>query len=255
MEIEHLPALTKSMYEVFKNWSDRNWLSTLESHRHKTEELLEKIKIFDIWANALQDSEVARKLIPEIFVDAYMSIHFACMGLYKYAFMCLRSQLETVLRMVFFSTHPVEFQWWLAENEWYRSGLKTRDVWGEGYLYFGNLEHVKKFERQINEEKRLFVEGKRISKIHKNLSKYVHTSASSFQTTTDTFSPIYKIDEFNRWVTIFKEIQQHTNTILVLGFLENFKMLGNTEKKQIIEKAIEDRDYIEKLKEAVGVEE
>lgn len=238
------------MYESQKKWAEKNFYQTLKKHGAKIENLMKKISIFDIWSNKLQEIEVARRLIPEIFMDSYISINLACMGLYRYANICLRSQLETVLRLVFFSTHPIEFRWWEMGSEWYR---RNKDVWGEGYKYFELLEPVKEFDKNCYKSKRLFKENNKVSGVYHKLSKYVHARALSFQTMPDAFSPRYRREEFERWANSFKEVQRYVNIILVLGFPEKFKDLKKIEQKMIINLGIEDRHYGANLKKTLNM--
>lgn len=246
MKIDKLPTLTKAMFSGQKTWSENNWSLTLDKHSSDTENLLEKINILDIWSNALQDSEPTRKLIPEIFLDGYMAVHFACTGLYKYAYICLRAQLETGLRLVYFSAHSVEFKWWLDGNEWYRSGLQ-KDVWGEGYSYFTNLDLIKKFDK----DKELFV---RIKNSYSRLSKYVHSSPESFQTRPGSISPKYNIGQFKIWLDMSNEILDYINLIFILSFYDKFISLSHTEQKTILEKGIMDKKFKAKLKEVLTLQ-
>jgi len=251
MKISELPTLTKAMFNSQKKWSKNNWNSALEKHCSDTENLLEKINIFDIWSNALQDSEPTKKLIPEIFVDAYIAIHFACMGLYKYAYVCLRSQLETGLRLVYFSAHSIEFRWWLDGNEWYRSGLQ-KDVWGEGYNYFANLEFIKKFDKELGKNKTLFAS---VKNSYSKLSRYVHSSPESFQTKPGSISPKYNIGQFRIWLAMSNEILTYINVIFILSFYDKFKDFSATQQKTILEKGVGNKKYKTKLKEIFGLQE
>jgi hypothetical protein len=175
-----------------------------------------------------------------------MAVHFACTGLYKYAYICLRAQLETSLRLVYFSAHSVEFKWWLDGNEWYRSGLQ-KDVWGEGYSYFTNLDLIKKFDK----DKELFV---RIKNSYSRLSKYVHSSPESFQTRPGSISPKYNIGQFKIWLDMSNEILDYINLIFILSFYDKFISLSPTEQKTILEKGIMDRKFKAKLKEVLTLQ-
>jgi len=249
-----LPANTRIMHDSQEKWRGETWKETLDKHNDEIEKLLGKINLFDIWSDTLQNYEGAKILIPEIFMDGYVSIHFAGYGLYKYANVCLRSQLENTLRLIYFSRHPVEFDWWRRENEWYRSGLKAKDVWGEGYKYFEELENIKKFEKNCEEEKRLFQKGKRINKIYQKLSKYVHSGVLSFQTNPNEFSPRYNIEDFKNWDDRFKEVQEYINILLILGFLKEFKEMGRASQEKVKKVGIELLHYKEKLKEVLDAD-
>jgi len=238
-----LPELTKIMHKSQEKWRHKNWNETLGKHKEEIEELLQKIRIFDIWSNALQDDAVAKALIPEIFMDAYISLHFAGYGLYKYAYVCLRSELETTLRLIFFSTHKVEYKWWSEGNEWYKENV-TGDVWGRGYLYFQQLNTIKAFDKACGEGRRLFHSRKvGVGGIYGKLSGYIHSGAGHFQTRPDRVSPEYKLGEFRKWVETFKEVQEYINILLSLGFPNDFGQLSNANKEKIWKIGLESADY------------
>lgn len=246
-----LPDNLRAMHESQEKWRKKAWEETLTKHKNELEKMLEKVNLFDIWSDALQHNEATKRLLPEIFMDVYIAIHFAGYGLYKYANICLRSQLETALRLIYFATHPVEFDWWCSGNESYRSGLANKDVWGEGYRYFEELDSVKQFEGKCSIGQRLFRGGKRVSNIYKKLSTYVHSGMFSFQTKPGEFSPRYKISDFKLWCKNFNEIQQYINILLILGFLKEFKEIHGSEKDRILQVGI-NKSYRTKLQEILG---
>lgn len=228
-----MPTLTKNMFEIQqKGWIDTNCKETLRIHHRKVEKLLQQTQILVYWKNQPHQKyqEVLKELIPEIFMDAYISISFASIGLYKQANACLRGELETALRLVYFSTHPVEYDWWKKGSEWYLEA-QSKDVWGKEYHYFKQLEEVKNLEKSTSGV-HLFSD---IKTIFKKLSKFVHGGASSFQTRPGRISPKYLKKEFNGWATNFKQVQKYVNTTLVCGFGEVFKNMTDPHKKEILE--------------------
>jgi hypothetical protein len=147
------PAMPE-FYSTFEKWSKKCWQTTLSSHKKEIQNISKKPPFFDFWTNILSDNAVALHFFPEIFFDSYMSIQFACMGLYKYAIMCLRSELESTLKLIYFSDHPIEFKWWINGNE--IDGITSkRNVWGEGYIYFQNLDNIKLFNSKFNDKVQL----------------------------------------------------------------------------------------------------
>jgi hypothetical protein len=237
------------MYISQQKWVAENWKNTLAIHARGINALLERCGAFDLWKKTLSSKydKVAKELITEIFMDSYLSTHFACMGLYKQANVCLRSQLETSLRLVYFSTHPVEFIWWSKGSTWYLES-KFKDVWGPAYQYFEKLEEVESFDKACSSNK-LFAS---LNTFYKKLSKYVHGSVSAFQTTPNRIAPKYDKDEFGKWETNFKDVQKYANTILVLGFANVFKTLTVSTQRGIL-KAVEDRKYKEGLRKSLGL--
>ena len=226
---DRLPELTKLMYAIQQRGINKNCEQTLRIHFREVEKLLQKTQVFTIWKNKLANKHgAAKELIPEIFMDAYISILFASMGLYKQANICLRAQLETALRLVYFSTHPVEFKWWHEGSEWYL-GAKSKDVWGIEYQYFRQLKEVRNFEKVSG-----FGLFDTIKSFYRLLSKYVHSGAASFQTRPDRISPKYIKEEFNKWVGNFRKIQIYVDTILILGFAEVFIAFGTDIQKKML---------------------
>jgi len=241
-----LPTLAKIMYNSQQKWVQENWKATLAAHANGINALLDSIGVFDVWKKVLSNKygKISKELIPEIFMDSYMSAHFACMGLYKQANVCLRSQLETSLRLVYFSTHPVEYKWWCEGSTWYL-GSKFKDVWGPSYQYFEMLEEVKCFHKSCNLG--LF---KSIPDFYKTLSQYVHGSAQSFLTKPNRISPKYNIGEYKKWETNFKDVQKYSNTIFVLGFAEVFRAEDVPVQRAIL-KIIKDKGYKNGLRKSL----
>ena len=249
-----LPTETKTTHESQNKWRRKNWERTLKEHKQDIEVLLKKISLFDIWSNKLQHNDVAVKLIPEIFMDAYISIHFAGYGLYKYAHMCLRSELETALRLVFFSTHEVEFNLWSKGKEWYREKYNWPDVWGRGYAYFTLLDVIREFEELCDDNKELFGDkGKgAISRVHKELSKFIHSGAGHFQTRADRVSPKYDPNEFSGWHETYEKVQTYIHIILTLGLANKFKDMTPTQRNKILDIGM-DSYYKTRVKQALNL--
>lgn len=246
--IKELPELARALYDTEKSWRPKNWNKTIKTEYGDIEEVIKKNQLFDIWSNILQDLEVARKLLPEIIMDSYFSLNFTGYGLYKYAHMALRSELETTLRLVFFSTHQIEFEWWLDGNEWFRDNAMG-DVWGKSYGYFAQLKTIKKFESLCENNNKLFG-GKNvgIKGLYSRLSQFIHSGASSLQTSPERFSPIYNHNEFKEWYKTYIKVDCYINLILILGFSEQFKEITQRKKDKILNHGIDSyyKDKVER---------
>jgi hypothetical protein len=247
--IEKLQKEIRDLYSLQQKWCDKNWQDTLKKHDRELSKLLAKVNLFDIWSHELRVDKAAGSLIPEIFMDAFISIHLSCLGLYKYANACLRSELETSLRLIYFSTHPIEFQWWCDGNEWYIG--RDKNVWMEVYYrtYFEQLSPVKHFNKSLKDDKKL---SKKIQTIYKLLSRYVHSGISTFQTSS-TFSPKYNIMNFKKWSSNYNEIQQYVNLVITLGYDERFKGMSNDNKLRILKIGVYEKDYKLKLKDVYKI--
>lgn len=233
-----LPELTGKMYDNQKKWQSKIYQKTLAKNVSEIESLLEKMNLFDIWSNCLQDN-VAKKLVPEMYIDAYTSISFACFGFYKYAYMCLRSELETALNLVFFSKHPVEFGWWLGDSDWYKEMTGGSHSWGRGYAYFIKLPNFGIFEKNCKEHLRLFEGKENVGKEYRRLSEFIHSGASFFQTGPERISPEYKVGKFKQWCSEWKNVQNLVNIILAVEFKDNLKSTAGQNCEPIVNLGIE----------------
>lgn len=146
---------TLNMHETQARWRKRNWEDSLKNHSSDLEDLLSLIALFDFWKNRLP-RDAARSLSREIYTDAYFSIHLACFALYKNAYMSLRSQFETAMRLIYFSNHPLEFKMWQSGDEkWIGQLLKGTDVWGRDFKYFSYIPEIRKLEENSPQKLRL----------------------------------------------------------------------------------------------------
>ncbi len=253
-KISDLSAKTKIMHDTQTKWRDKNWKESLKKHNSEIEELLSLIALFDIWRNRLPQKEAIKILAREIYTDAYFSIHFSCFGLYKYAHMSLRSVFETSLRLIYFSNHQLEFEWWKSgEEKWIRDLLKGMDVGGQEFKYFAYIPQIKIFEENCSQNKRLLKgDNPKLKVIYSKLSKHVHSVGPYLQTRHGTLSPKYNLNEFQDWYKIFKEVHRYVNILLALCFAEKFKNMPPVDRNNILDKAV-GMDYKENLKFACGL--
>ena len=189
-------------------------------------------------------------------MDAYVSIHFSCFGLYKSAYMCLRSEFETVLRLIYFSNHPIEFKWWQDGNEkWIKDLLKGSDVWGNQYSYLRHIKEIQSFdELNTRSNEKFFGENGKLKLIYSTLSKHVHSVAPYLQTKrSGSFSPKYNKDEFEKWYDNYKKIQQYINIFLALGFPDKFKKMPTQERDKILDIGIASTQYKTNVKQTLSI--
>jgi len=248
--IDKLPPLARNMFESQSKWGEKNWKDTLKLHAREIDALLDDISIFDLWKKTLGEKygKIGQNLLPEIYMDVYVSVHFACMGLYKQSHVCLRAELENALRLMYFAVHPVEYGWWCSGKDFF----KKKDVWAEDYRYFRQLDEVQKFQRVCKQDGYTEVVFDRVRDLYGKLSQYVHTGPTAFLTTPDRFAPKYREPEFKKWLNAFKETQTCINLILVLGFTDDFRKLALHKKKQILRK-VGDKKVKKGLRKSVPV--
>ena len=237
-KIDDLPTLVKDMYKTQTDWRNKNYKKTLLNHSSQIENIFETFGVFDEWFSCLHNDDVAMKLLPEMYFDAYASITYSCFAMYKYAYMCLRSELETALRLIFFSNHHVEFNWWLKNTHWYMK-RNPDQVWGRDYTYFTLLDKVKEFDGECEENDQLFRGSENIRRVYARLSRYIHSGADFFQTEPYRLSPNYNLGKVNQWSDMWKRVQCYINILLLLSYIHIIKD-SNDSYNKIIELSISD---------------
>ncbi|SRR6266498_748004 len=252
-KIADLPDKTKTLHTTQNRWRKKNWEDTLKNEANDLEDLLSLIDVFDIWKNRLPKDDATKSLSREIFADAYMSIHLACFGLYKNAYMSLRSQLETAMRLIYFSSHLMEYKLWQdGDEKWIGELLKGSDVWGQNFKYFMYISEVNQLEEKLQQGLKLINGSAKIKEIHGKLSKHVHSGGPFLQTRRGHLSPKYSQAEFDSWSGIYKDVQKYINVLFALCFSDSFKKMPADESDLILNLAI-GSDYKDLVKQICGM--
>lgn len=249
-DIDKLPERTRSIYESQIKWGEACWKNTLKEEGKDIEILLQGIELFDIWERFLKGKfkGVDSKFIPEIFMDAYLSINFTCMGLYKQSNASMRLQLESVLRLIYFSQHPVEFKWWSREDNYF----KKKDVWADGFDYFKRLEEYRNFVGKCKNNNCGINFFTKVGSLYGKLSTFVHGGPTSFQTSGGNFSPKYKKADFNKWKATFIDLECYIHIMLILGFPDEFKGMPESDQRKIL-KSIRNIKFKKSIIQTLGI--
>lgn len=249
-----LPEKTQIMHSSQNRWRKKNWEDSLKNKSNDLETLLSLIEVFDIWKNRLPKDDATKSLSREIFADAYISIHLSSFALYKNAYMSLRSQLETALRLIYFSAHPLEYKLWLdGDEKWIGDLLKSSDVWGINFKYFMYIPEVNKLENTLPQNLRLINHNAaKLRDVYGKLSKHVHSGGPFLQTRLGRLSPKYNQAEFDLWCEIYKDVQKYINILFALCFSDAFKKMPTNESDLILNVAI-GIDYRVSVKQICGM--
>jgi hypothetical protein len=220
-------------------WLNKNWKELNISNKRVLDRIYKKSQLPTLWLSLLESANSNEMFIREIFFDSQLSVLFAIEGLYKYAYVALRSELENLLKCVYFVYHPVEYEWWREGDEWYTQD--RGNVWGNNYQYFEHLKTIKQYHGEIKNKG----SGDLISEyksLYRVLSKYVHTGVFSRQTTQNKLAPTFRVSEFNKWKDKYNLAQEFITIFLIVNFRENYKKLRITEKKKLLDIGIESRN-------------
>jgi len=225
---------TKQMDKIFDDWKN-NWNQTLSAHKKEINDLSEKISVIDDWSNCLlsvTESDRflgAKQFLSEMFMDSYTSLVLVSLALYKYANMCLRSYLESTMRLIYFSVHPIEYKWWT--NNLYEHSTFTM-----------HLDFVSKLERFHKVDPRKTTLIAEVRNLYKKLSSYVHTEEQAFQT-KERLSPKYSLEKFEGWEKTFRDTISYSNILLLGSFYENYQKLRVDTQERILRIGIANKKH------------
>jgi hypothetical protein len=169
------------------------------------------------------------ELVAEIFEDIFISTYYALCALYKYADMALRSAFENSLNLAYFYSHPVEFGWWKEGSEWYID--KGSHPWGD-YTYFVMLSgDLPKTDPTLEA---------RLKTHYAKLSKSIHSTAESFQTTQNKLTPKVEMARLMPWAKRAQITVSLMNVVLVVALRNELSNVSSKEKTQIKDSILSD---------------
>ena len=206
---------------------NKNLDLTVKNSKSDLDSIIESIQSISYWSNVLQDTN-SSGLADEIFMDAYMSIHYASLGLYKYADTAMRSALENSLNWIYFSSHPVEFSWWKSGDEWFLSS--GGHPWGRGYEYFKLLIDDPKANTIFDKDKT----SVSVAGMYSELSKASHSNSLKLQTSTGELSPVYDPSKFGDFAKRIRQVMSLINSSMILVFQIEFKKMNQLDRKGVV---------------------
>lgn len=92
-----------------------NTLKTVDTHGELYAEMLHYLEILNLWSRKLEiyDSNVVLK---EVCYDLLSSLHIAAQGMYRNAYICLRSALELGMSFIYFIDRNYEYLLWKVND-------------------------------------------------------------------------------------------------------------------------------------------
>lgn len=78
-----------------------NLTKCLSENELKFSQILLNLELIEVWSNISKDLECS-KMLNEVSYDLLTSMYFVCYGLYRNAFVSLRSALELALGFIYF---------------------------------------------------------------------------------------------------------------------------------------------------------
>lgn len=181
-------------------------------------EILDKLSI-------LYDEIESKSVITEVKADFFSSIYLATNGMYRNAFICLRSALELGIGFIYFIDHNLCYIKWKANEfdlSWFKLNDEDQGILNQKYFnYFVKLDKGKNFEipKIANENYRI-------------CSEYTHGKYDYMKTKLSTKYE-HVDDSFNKFSAAYLEI---IDLVIVMHLIRfNNKLNKISENKDLLE--------------------
>lgn len=224
-----MSLLDNDLVGLIQILNDRNIIPTKHSNelRRKISEVHLSIYSILIWDSKLKTlPDRSRYFLHEIRSDAVASLPLALLGYKKASAHAIRSMIENVIRLIYFSDHEVEYRA-------LRIAPDTRDTmtFDEYFDYIARHPIIGSHVKQL----------KIIDKLkpaYNETSRYVHASTAVHMQLTMAidsikFDPAY----LTIYCKILKRISAQINALLCLHYHQKFRSLS-PEMRAIIRKAL-----------------
>lgn len=177
----------------------------------------------------LVDDEQIRLVIKEVCHDLISSVYMASNGMYRNAYICLRSAIELALAVLYFLDHNFDFLLWKQNQydvKW--SVLNNRDQGVLSNKYFNLF-------CEAEADFTCFIE--KIENIYHNCSEYVHGKFSFMQTNFMNIAIKYDPLAFKAWSEAWFEEVKVIILLFAVRLCQKVDVLDGETKKQLLEDA------------------
>lgn len=185
------------------------------SFQEKLKECHKLIYSFLVWDDNLQDRPDREKyFVSEIRSDGIMSLPLALSGYNKASAHALRSMIENVIRLVYYSHHEIE----------YRKMLHLQDNQNKSQITFEGLFDYLKTHPIIGKHVQHLSIVTKLQNSYRKTSSYVHASAASHMGLVKTIDTL----EFNKfffedfYLKQLRTITAQVNGLLALHYHRRF---------------------------------
>ncbi len=178
---------------------------------------------------ALVEDEQIVLVMKEVCHDLISSVYMASNGMYRNAYICLRSAIELALAVLYFLDHNFDFLLWKQNKydvKW--SVLNNRELGVLSNKYFNLFCET---EADFTD----FIE--RVENIYHNCSEYVHGKFSFMQTNCMNTAIKYEPSVFKAWSEDWVEEVKVIILLFAVRLCKRVDELDGETKKQLLEDA------------------
>lgn len=184
-----------------------NALMSFNENSVKFSEMKLALEMLNHWEMNLMNIE-QNVVLKEVCYDMLSSLYISAQGMYRNAYICLRSALELGLSFIYFVDRNYEYLLWKVNDydmKWSTLKDENTGVLSKKYLslFLGDydpqelVENVKDAYRMCSE----YVHGK---------FQYMHTMEGE--------KILYQHDKFDTWSSMFLQVSKLMNIMLVIRF-------------------------------------
>ncbi|MCU9811667.1 hypothetical protein [Paraclostridium sp. AKS81] len=219
--------VTDLLNSALENFN-KNMGITLENHNIDISALITKIDVIDNWSKIKSDLNCI-KVLDEVKYDLITSIQFASMGIYRNAFISLRSALELGIGFISFVDNNYKYLLWIKNEDnitWASLKDKEKGVLSKKYITLFldvNEDIVDTINIKADES-------------YSICSEYVH-GKYNFMQTLNCNKLIYDKEKFNLFLSTLNNIMEILNLLYSIRFKEDINLLGE-ENKLVLEELL-----------------
>lgn len=206
---------------------ETNWKVSYDNSRNLYENSYRYGMVFQTLNSIIGKDVLCVELLREMQSDSVTSFSQAMLGLYKNAVGTSRNILEHCIGHVFFSVHPIEYEWW-NEGEFKLEFLKHLDF----------IFKIRLF-KELN--KSMEIKGK-LNKEYKVLSKFVHGQGSEHM---QSFEAVYEFgydrNLLHKWSSHYRNVCKLCTIMLLVYHHKNWHKATQL-KRDIIMDIFSDTD-------------
>ena len=184
-----------------------NAISSFEENSKEISEMMLSLEMLDIWVSRLNTFE-QNAILKEVCYDLLSSIYISAQGMYRNAYISLRSAIELGLSFIYFVDRNFEYLLWKINDydmKW--SVLKDEN---EGIL---SKRYLSLFLGEQDVEELI----QDIKNAYRQCSEYVH-GKYKFMHTIDEQKIPYQKDKFICWSSMFLDVAKLMNILLTIRF-------------------------------------
>ncbi|SCM92589.1 Putative uncharacterized protein [Bacillus mycoides] len=206
--------LSKSMENLGENFS-----LTMDGHGETYADMLHYLEILNIWEEKLNvfDQNI---LLKEVCYDLLSSLYISAQGMYRNAYICLRSALELGLSFIYFVDRNYEYMLW-QKNDYDMKWATLKDA-EKGLL---NKRYFKLFLDNPNLEELIV----KVQDVYRECSEYVHGKYAYLHTISNQ-KILYESEKIDSWSNMFIQIVEVINVFLCIRFKDTAREFPEDKK-------------------------